>query len=51
MDEAIEKALSMDSEAQRDRMTRMCTAVENYTVRDWAEEQLGGFKPLITTPE
>ena len=51
MDEAIEKALSMDSEAQRDRMTRMCTAVENYTVKDWAEEQLGGCEPLMTTPE
>jgi glucosylglycerol-phosphate synthase len=51
MDEAIEKALSMDSEAQRDRMTRMCTAVENYTVKDWAEEQLGGCEPLLTTPE
>jgi glucosylglycerol-phosphate synthase len=51
MDDAIEKALSMDSEAQRDRMTRMCTAVENYTVKDWAEEQLGGCEPLMTTPE
>ena len=51
MDEAIEKALFMDSDAQRDRMTRMCTAVENYTVKDWAEEQLAGFEPPSTTPE
>ena len=51
MDESIEKALFMDSEAQRDRMTRMCTAVENYTVKDWAEEQLAGCEPPSTTPE
>lgn len=51
MDESIEKALFMDAEAQRDRMTRMCTAVENYTVKDWAEEQLAGFEPPSTTPE
>ena len=50
MDEAIEKALFMDSDAQRDRMTRMCTAVENYTVKDWAEEQLAGCEPPSTTP-
>ena len=50
MDESIEKALFMDSEAQRDRMTRMCTAVENYTVKDWAEEQLAGCEPPSTTP-
>jgi glucosylglycerol-phosphate synthase len=50
MDESIEKALFMDSEAQRDRMTRMCTAVENYTVKDWAEEQLAGCEPSSTTP-
>ena len=51
MDEAIEKALFMDSDAQRDRMTRMCTAVENYTVKDWAEEQLAGCEPPSTTLE
>ena len=51
MDESIEKALFMDAEAQRDRMTRMCTAVENYTAKDWAEEQLAGFEPTSTTPE
>ena len=51
MDEAIEKALFMDSDAQRDRMTRMCTAVENYTVKDWAEEQLSGCERPSTTPE
>ena len=50
MDESIEKALFMDSEAQRDRMTRMCTAVENYTVKDWAEEQLAGCEPPSTPP-
>ena len=51
MDEAIEKALFMDSDAQRDRMTRMCTAVENYTVKDWAEEQLAGCEPPSATLE
>ena len=43
MDEAIETALAMSEDEQRDRMGRMSTAVESYTVKDWAEEQLSGF--------
>ena len=43
MDEAIESALEMPEEEQRDRMERMSGAVEAYTVRDWADEQLSGL--------
>ncbi len=42
MDDAIETALEMSEEEQRDRMGRMTTAVERYTVKDWAEEQMMG---------
>ena len=45
MDEAIESALEMDEEEQRDRMSRMTNAVESYTVRDWADEQMSGLSP------
>ena len=49
MDEAIETALAMPEDEQRDRMGRMSTAVENYTVKDWAEEQLSGFpEPVVS---
>ena len=43
MDVAIESALAMDEDEQRERMSKMSEAVENYTVKDWAEEQLSGF--------
>ena len=43
MDEAIEQALAMDPDEQRERMLRMTNAVEAYTVKDWADEQLNGF--------
>ena len=46
MDNAIEAALSMDEEEQRNRMARMSEAVMNYTVKDWAEEQLAGFPEI-----
>ena len=39
----IESALAMSEEEQRERMGRMTDAVERYTVKDWAEEQLAGF--------
>jgi glucosylglycerol-phosphate synthase len=45
MDEAIESALDMDEDEQRDRMSRMTDAVESYTVRDWADEQMSGLTP------
>ena len=47
MDETIETALVMPEEEQRDRMSRMTEAVENYTVKDWAEEQLAGFPQAV----
>ena len=47
MDEAIEEALVMPEEEQRDRMSRMTDAVEKYTVKDWAEEQLAGFPQAV----
>ena len=49
MDEAIEQALAMDPEEQRDRMLRMTNAVEAYTVKDWAAEQLTGFPETATS--
>ncbi len=39
MDEAIEEAIGMDEKEQIERMRSMTSAVEAYTVRDWAEEQ------------
>ena len=49
MDEAIESALEMDEDEQRDRMSRMTDAVESYTVRDWADEQISGLSS--STPQ
>ncbi len=40
MDEAIEKAINMTKDEQFERMSSMTTAVESYTVKDWAEEQM-----------
>ena len=47
MDEAIESALAMPEAEQRRRMERMTDAVESYTVRDWADEQLSGFPEVV----
>ena len=41
MDEAIEQALEMPEAEQKRRMRTMTTAVESFTVQDWAEEQMG----------
>ena len=49
MDDAIESALEMDEEEQRDRMSRMTDAVESYTVSDWADEQISGLSS--STPQ
>jgi glucosylglycerol-phosphate synthase len=49
MDEAIESALEMNEDEQRDRMSRMTDAVESYTVRDWADEQISGLSS--STPQ
>ncbi|MFL0774375.1 MAG: trehalose-6-phosphate synthase, partial [Prochlorococcus sp.] len=43
MDEAIEGALDMDEAEQLRRMALMTAAVEAYTVKDWAEEQMTGL--------
>ncbi len=40
MDASIEKALAMDTNEQKKRMNSMSKAVEEYTVTDWANEQL-----------
>ncbi len=40
MDQTIEQALNMEVEEQNKRMNRMVKAVEAYTVKDWAEEQI-----------
>ncbi len=40
MDEAIEEAILMDEKEQINRMKSMSEAVEAYTVRDWAEDQI-----------
>ena len=40
MDAAIEQAISMKREEQMTRMESMTNAVEQYTVKDWAEEQI-----------
>ena len=47
MDEAIESALEMPEDEQRQRMEHMSGAVEAYTVRDWADEQLAGLRAPI----
>ena len=47
MDEAIESALAMPEAEQRRRMERMTDAVESYTVRDWADEQLSDFPEVV----
>ncbi len=43
MDDAIEQAIAMTDDEQHQRMASMTTAVEAYTVQDWAEEQMSGF--------
>ncbi len=40
MDEAILEAISMTPDEQSRRMNSMTRAVESYTVKDWADEQM-----------
>ena len=47
MDEAIEQALEMPENEQRRRMRTMTTAVESFTVQDWAEEQMGSLDAYL----
>ena len=44
MDEAIEEAIQMPKSEQLLRMKSMTQAVESYTVKDWAEEQMSGLE-------
>ncbi len=44
MDEAIEEAIAMPHKEQLQRMQIMTSAVESYTVRNWAEEQINGVQ-------
>ena len=49
MDEAIEKAISMNEEEQYQRMEKMSKAVNSYTVKDWANEQISSLKEYKST--
>ena len=42
--EAIEEAIAMDKEEQLLRMESMTKAVEGYTVKNWAEDQMKGLE-------
>ena len=44
MDEAIEEAIMMNQQEQIERMETMINAVESYTVKDWAEEQISAVE-------
>lgn len=46
MDEAIEQAILMNISEQQQRMESMSRAVESYTVKDWAEEQMEGLNEI-----
>ena len=43
MDEAIEEAIAMDKKEQVTRMRSMTNAVEAYTVKHWASDQINGL--------
>ena len=51
MDEAIEEAIMMDQEEQEMRMKSMTSAVEAYTVEDWAEDQINCVENSSINPE
>ena len=40
MDNAIDAAIDMPNSEQLERMARMSSAVETFTVSDWAAEQM-----------
>ncbi len=44
MDEAIEEAIAMPKNEQEFRMSSMTKAVETYTVKDWADEQMNNLQ-------
>ena len=43
MDRAIEQAIDMTDKEQQQRMQSMTSAVDGYTVKDWAEEQISSL--------
>jgi glucosylglycerol-phosphate synthase len=43
MDHAIEQAIDMTDKEQQQRMQSMTSAVDGYTVKDWAEEQISSL--------
>ena len=46
MDEAVDLALSMSTEEQAARMSKMYETVTTYDVKHWADRLLGLFKGL-----
>ena len=44
MDAAIDAAIDMPTSEQIERMEKMSTAVEAFTVSDWADEQMGALE-------
>ena len=47
MDNAIDAAIDMPNSEQLERMARMSSAVETFTVSDWAAEQMNS----LVTPD
>ena len=46
MDTAIDSAIDMTISEQIERMEKMSTAVEAFTVSDWADEQIGALESV-----
>ena len=46
MDTAIDSAIDMTISEQIERMKKMSTAVEAFTVSDWADEQIGALETV-----
>ena len=44
MDAAIDAAIDMPASEQIERMEKMSSAVEAFTVSDWADEQIGALE-------
>ena len=46
MNDAIETALALPQEEQVSRMKKMVDAVDEFTVTDWADEQLQSLETV-----
>jgi glucosylglycerol-phosphate synthase len=44
MDQAIDMAIDMPESEQLERMEKMSSAVEAFTVSDWADEQMSALE-------